>query len=238
MLRRLRRMIGYRIRTTDGSVGTVSDFHFEDHTWRIRHMVADVGWSLTGRRALIPARRVGLPNDDERSMEVTLTKAEVKSRPSVETAPPVYRQRELSGPPYGRPPWGFPSFLIGEAYPVFSGFGPASADWDPHLRSVREVAAYAIQAADGHVGYVEDFLARVDNWAILHVLVRIIMPQTGRRVLVPARRFHHFDWDRRLVRVDLTSAEVRCCPCFSLGPVRPRRTCPDLHVRTSPPVTS
>jgi hypothetical protein len=37
---------------------------------------------------------------------------------------------------------------------------------DPHLRSVREVLGYYIQAADGEIGHAEDFLVDDRSWAI------------------------------------------------------------------------
>jgi hypothetical protein len=36
--------------------------------------------------------------------------------------------------------------------------GPAKWDGDPHLRSVAAVTGYHIQASDGEIGHVEDFL--------------------------------------------------------------------------------
>ena len=221
MLRRLHRLFGYHVRAADGWIGKVSDLYFEDHTWHVRHLVADTGSWLTGRRVLIPAHRVGLPNDDEQSIEVGLTRRQIKACPSVEADPPVYRQREYSNYhlAYWRPMWGFPALVIGEVPPVPIRFGASLAEGDPHLRSVREVASYGLLAADGHAGYVRDFLARTDEWTILHVLVSLIWPHR-RSVLVATQWVSDIDWDRRLVQVDLPADDVRSCTPFSLGPMR------------------
>jgi hypothetical protein len=37
---------------------------------------------------------------------------------------------------------------------------------DPHLRSAREVTGYAIQARDGALGHVEDFIVDDESWAL------------------------------------------------------------------------
>jgi hypothetical protein len=34
-------MIGYAIRATDGDLGKVHEFYFDDATWTIRYMVAE-----------------------------------------------------------------------------------------------------------------------------------------------------------------------------------------------------
>jgi hypothetical protein len=41
MEHRLPSMIGYAIRATDGDLGKVHEFYFDDATWTIRYMVAE-----------------------------------------------------------------------------------------------------------------------------------------------------------------------------------------------------
>jgi len=43
--------------------------------------------------------------------------------------------------------------------------------WDPHLRSTDEVSGYHIQAADGEIGHVEDFVIDDETWAIRYMVV-------------------------------------------------------------------
>ena len=38
--------------------------------------------------------------------------------------------------------------------------------WDPHLRSTAAVSGYDIQASDGAIGHVEDFIINDETWAI------------------------------------------------------------------------
>jgi hypothetical protein len=44
---------GYAIEASDGRIGTVSDFLFDDRTWKVRWLVVDTGTWLTGRKALV-----------------------------------------------------------------------------------------------------------------------------------------------------------------------------------------
>ena len=41
---------GAQVRATDGKVGAVKDFLFDDETWKIRWMAVDAGHWLPGRR--------------------------------------------------------------------------------------------------------------------------------------------------------------------------------------------
>jgi hypothetical protein len=43
--------------------------------------------------------------------------------------------------------------------------------WDPHLRSTHEVSGYNIQAADGEIGHVEDFIIDDAAWAIRYLIL-------------------------------------------------------------------
>ncbi|MEJ0097692.1 MAG: PRC-barrel domain-containing protein [Bauldia sp.] len=46
---------GYAIAASDGSIGTVSDFLFDDSSWRIRWLVVDTGnWLSAARFSCLP----------------------------------------------------------------------------------------------------------------------------------------------------------------------------------------
>jgi sporulation protein YlmC with PRC-barrel domain len=53
MERNINNLIGYSIEATDGEIGKVDDFYFDDETWTIRYMIVKTGnWSF-GRKVLI-----------------------------------------------------------------------------------------------------------------------------------------------------------------------------------------
>jgi hypothetical protein len=43
--------------------------------------------------------------------------------------------------------------------------------WDPHLRSTDSVSGHSIQATDGEIGHVEDFIIDDETWAIRYLVV-------------------------------------------------------------------
>jgi hypothetical protein len=49
MRRSLKEIIGYSMGATDGEIGHVSDFLFDDHEWTVRYLVASTGTWLPGR---------------------------------------------------------------------------------------------------------------------------------------------------------------------------------------------
>ncbi len=59
MLRNASVINGYAIAASDGHLGTVSDFLFDDVSWLIRWLVVDTGNWLSGRKVLLPAFALG-----------------------------------------------------------------------------------------------------------------------------------------------------------------------------------
>jgi hypothetical protein len=49
MLRNVKDLRGYAIRATDGVIGHVDDFYFDDKAWAIRYLVAETGKWLPDR---------------------------------------------------------------------------------------------------------------------------------------------------------------------------------------------
>ena len=53
MLRTTKDLEHYAIGATDGDIGRVKDFYFDDDAWVVRYLVVDTGAWLLGRRVLI-----------------------------------------------------------------------------------------------------------------------------------------------------------------------------------------
>jgi hypothetical protein len=58
-----------------------------------------------------------------------------------------------------------------EGSPGQLGNTPSEVRANPHLRSANEVQGYAIQAEDGDIGHVKDFLVRQPSWEIRHLVI-------------------------------------------------------------------
>jgi len=62
MLRSMNDLEDCAIRATDGIVGHVKDFYFDDKAWVIRYLVVDTGPWLLSRKVLISPIAIGSPN--------------------------------------------------------------------------------------------------------------------------------------------------------------------------------
>src|SRR5271170_1521909 len=140
---------GYAIAASDGRLGTISDFLFDDATWLVRWLVVDTGNWLPGRKVLLPPSVLGHLDAKEHEFSVTLTRHQIKDSPEIDTDKSVSRQMETTVYEYygWSPYWG--SASIGG----FGGYTPGPAKWDgdPRLRSVKAVTDYHIHASDGEI---------------------------------------------------------------------------------------
>ncbi len=66
-LRSMKELEGYAIRATDGTIGHVRDFYF-DESWVIRYFIVDTGAWLWSRKVLISPIAIGHPNWSERAL--------------------------------------------------------------------------------------------------------------------------------------------------------------------------
>jgi hypothetical protein len=83
---------------------------------------------------------------------------------------------------------------------------------DPHLRSADEVINYYIEASDGDVGHVEDFLVDDQSWTIRYMVVDTRNWLPGKKVLVAIQWIKEITWAESRVYVDLSRARIKNSP--------------------------
>lgn len=236
MLRAASHLRRLTIHAEDGDIGSVDQLFFDDDRWTVRHIVVDTGKWLPGRRVLIsPAAVLGI-DDTEGTLRVRLTKDRIRHSPDIDTDQPVSRQQELDlHQYYGFAPywdgvglWGggfYPPALIapttlsaGGVAPPYPAGAPAEGKpaeqhaGDPHLRSTKEVADYAVVATDGPIGHVQDFLVEDDTWTIRYIVIDTSNWPGGKKVAVPARAVRSVHWDDKKIMMDLTSDVIHGSP--------------------------
>jgi hypothetical protein len=92
MLRNASAIKGYAIAASDGRLGTVSDFLFDDASWLVRWVVVDTGKWLSGRNVLLPPSVLGHLDPREKEFSVRATMQQVKDSPEIDTQQSVSRR--------------------------------------------------------------------------------------------------------------------------------------------------
>jgi uncharacterized protein YrrD len=214
-------MIGFSIKATDGDIGKVNEFYFDDTTWTIRYMVVETGNWLSDRKVLISLVAMGTPDWESRTFPVSLTRDQVRNSPDIDTERPVYRQHETALHTYYAWPqyWegGYQGILGITPFPVFEVPLPqeptgAGRHDNPHLRSSRQVTGYSIHATNGEIGHVEDFIVDDKNWALCYLVVETGNWLVGKKVIIPPSWIRSVNWDEASVDIDRTRESVKNSP--------------------------
>jgi hypothetical protein len=96
MLTEVTNLLGGRLSATDGNIGTVEDFYFDDESWTIRYLLADTAKWLPGRKVLIPSVALESIDRAAKSLVIKLSKDQIKNSPERDLS----RQSIKSGPEY------------------------------------------------------------------------------------------------------------------------------------------
>ena len=229
MLNSFSSLVGSSITATDGAIGFVKAAFFDDQSWAIRYLVVDTGQWLTRHEVLISPYALKQPLGSGKNLDTRLTRDQVKGSPDIDTHQTVSRQHERAYLNY----YGYPEYWAGDAiwgmsaYPVLP-MNPAPAtelaedravrlrdqhNDDVHLRSSVAVTGYHIEATDGNIGHIQDFVFDDESWSIRYLVVdtRNWWPG-GTKVLIATQWVEHIDWATRMVRVSITREQVRYSP--------------------------
>lgn len=241
MLHTINDLDGYAISATDGSIGHVTDFYFDDEAWVLRYLVVDTGSWLSSRKVLISPIAIGHPNWTEKILPVSITKEQVKNSPDIDTQQPVSRQHEIQYLGYYGYPnyWGGSNFWGGGAYPfmMLPGYGglvttpqairseemeahardeaARHQNDDLHLRSYKEVVGYHIEADDGEIGHLQGMLVDEETWAIRYLIVNTSNWWLGHEVLIAPQWIRDVTWQDATVSINLTRQAVQDAPPYN-----------------------
>lgn len=95
-LRSSREVIGYEIVASDGPIGNVDDFVFDDGTWAIRDVVVDTRKRLPGKHVLLSAKCIDSISWSEREVYLNVTRETVETSPQYDPSLPLPRQHEAA----------------------------------------------------------------------------------------------------------------------------------------------
>lgn len=212
-------LTGFAIKETDGHMGKVVEFYFDDAAWTIRYMVVETGIWLLGRKVLISPVALGKPDTPSKSIPVNLTREQVRLSPDIDTDKPVYRQHEIDLHEYYR--WSYywgpgfagmsqNTFNLEQSVPRI--YPNSDRNDNPHLRSTKYITGYLIHATDGEIGFVRDFAVDDENWKITRLVVETGEWSHDREFLVSPQLIDHIDWAESSVYINCLRTDANCDP--------------------------
>ena len=226
MLHKAKILKGYKLHSLDGEIGKVKEFYFDDLHWTIRYLVADTGNWVPGRQVLISPYALAAVNNKEHYLAIDLTKKQIEDSPGLDSDKPVSRQFEeayyeyYGWPMYGVPYiWGPYPYIARDRVRAREQWRESAAEskkaWDHHLRSTHDVSGHNIQATDGEIGHVEDFIIDDETWAIRYLIIDTRNWWPGKKVLVSPQWIERVSWSESKVFVNLLRENIKQSPEYT-----------------------
>ena len=233
MLHSIRELCRFRVMATDGRVGRVEDFLLTDPGGAVRFLLVKTGRLLRGRRVVVPAGHLGVPNGSAGVLPVELTRQEIERCTASSALETISKQQEhLIENRYGgdarrrgggplAPVHGVVSHQALEMAAAASS-GPAgeasSEQGMPELRSALEVIGYQLEALDGPLGAVEDYLVDDQSWTVQYMVVDSKdWRSPNPRVLLAPNWIQHISWAESRVHVLLTQEKIKAGQRYEPG---------------------
>jgi hypothetical protein len=204
---------GFSIEASDGKLGTVSDFLFDDSTWKLRWLVIQTGNWLKDRKVLVHPSAIDKADLPNNTLLVKLTRDQVEKSPGIATDEPVSMKMEYRlSAYYGMPPLQGGMYGGGTAIAMPMGFPTTDHAGDPHLRSLAAVTGYSIHASDGAMGHLESFLIDDESWDIRYLVANTRDWWFGRQVLLSPASVREILWEQHELRLNLTGYKIKGSP--------------------------
>ncbi|MBO0857637.1 MAG: PRC-barrel domain-containing protein [Chloracidobacterium sp.] len=221
---------GSTIIARDGAIGEIDDFYFDDESWAVRYIVVNTGAWLFRREVLVSPISIERVRETDHQVFVNLTRDQVKDSPDIDTQKPVSRQHETAFMDYYGYPyyWGGPYLWGDAAFPATLANPPAvesqivaaatarkresEESYDEHLRSANEMKGYHIEAVDGEIGHVDNFVIDKTDWAIRFIVIKTGGWLSGRKTLVSPLSIERISWTESKIFVSLTMDQIASGP--------------------------
>lgn len=219
MLQNIKALYGFKLAASDGDIGEVTDCYFDDHTWTVRYLVVNAGSWLKERKVLLSPHAFGPLDQLAKLIHVNLTRKQIEDSPSIDAHRPISGQSEQDYYRY----YGWPTYWDGGGIwggsespvltPPFSlpqdVRGTRDRIKDRNLRSTLAVTGYSIDATDGELGSVSDFLMDDRTWQIRDLVIKAGHWYAGKEVYIAPSQIQSISIEASKVFVNLTKATIQ-----------------------------
>lgn len=237
MIHTLSDLDGFALRATDGHIGHITDFYFDDRRWVIRYLVVEIGSALKSHKVLLSPAVIKHLNREEKTISVDMAVSDIEASPQINIERNVSTQYEIDYLSY----YGY-AFYWGnnlqnslssedeagtlamddlaeksaaKAEDIFLAIDSVRRKYgDRHLRSCHEIVGYHIQAVDGEIGHLQSMLIDEDTWTIQYCIANTSNWWLGHQVLVTPQAITDISWGSSKIYVDMTQQQVKEAPVF------------------------
>ena len=232
MLKSVNELLNYTIEAEDGKSGKIKDFYFYDENWKINCCVVKPKWWMFSKRVLLLSQDLGHPVWSKHKLPVFRSKREIDNSPLSATKETVSDKKKKEAE---RQRANWPVMWNGGDYMSSNMMNPhivpqpqskqkdrndfssrqlIQQETKGKLRSMTEVRGYRIQATDGALGHVDDFIVEEANWYIPYLVVATRDYLPGPKVLLMSIFVDKIDWGQSKILLNVSKNRVLESPAY------------------------
>jgi len=212
---------GYKLHCTDGEIGTVTEFVFDDRDWTIRYFVIETGTWLMDRQVLISLQSLTEVDEKTKYFTANLTKKQIEESPPLYKADPISRQFETKYHQF----YGIPSYWNGPNLyftpnmmndsAVYKEITQGDRGLEADMRSTDNVNGRRVHATDGEIGHIVDFIIDDEANVIRYLVVNIHNWLPGKKVLIAPEWIERIGWDDSTVFFNVLREKIKQAPEYT-----------------------
>lgn len=226
MKRSLKELKGYSLQAIDGEKGKVKNFLFDDESWVVRYLEADLGSFFSDKKVLIPKEHLGEPQWEDKHFPVELTVKRIENSPDLKHDMPVSRkyEQELVDHYELKPYWPANIAAYSGRESMFNPDNPfktpkhiiGEEEIETNLRSFDEVKGYYINAADERFGHISDLIIDVADWQIVYAVIdtKNILPWS-KKVMMPIELIDEISFLDKEAKINLPKETIKNAPEYN-----------------------
>lgn len=208
----------YNIQATDGEMGKVKDFYFDDHNWAIRYAQVDTHKWLPARNVYVSPSSFERVNEGEERVEVNHTKEAIKNSPTIPADAEISKANEASLTEYygwnrywrGENLWGAVDRPFIPKVPLQDSENAAkrnelemNENRNYVLLNESDTIGIKVHGHDGKMGEITDLIFDDEYWKIQYLVIKIVKLPAERYYLINTKHITSVEWPEKDLYVDL-----------------------------------
>ncbi|MBO6815770.1 MAG: PRC-barrel domain-containing protein [Rhizobiaceae bacterium] len=204
----------------DENIGSLADLYVDDRDWAASFAVIETGGWFSSNKVLIRTVEPIEIDLDHNRLVTTLMQENIKNAPKASSRETVSEanEREWYLQPHASVYFAgahgvvLPSMFYSEMPEADMQAQQERSEKDRHLRSMNEVTGYEVQATDGKIGTVVDFIIDPEDWRVAFLNIDTGNWLPGKLVIVAPEWAQNVSWSERLISFEMTKEQIEKSP--------------------------
>ncbi len=227
MLRNIKSLLGYKLQGTDGCIGQVDEFYFEEDTWVIHYLIVKTGDWFLNRNLFISPKLLVISEKEPRVFLLNRNREQIKSSPNFDRHHSVMQNT-------GEARIGHFSSQMHVTTAFCTSVSDVSKDHhlcntnriklisgnelfirsfsDFHLRFTKRLSGYNVYTHREDFGQISDFILDVRQWQIISMVIDAHNWFGGKRFITSVGAIKEIQWDNSVIILSIPRNRIKNCP--------------------------